>query len=106
MHESFELIYEAYKKLIGEEFVYESPYGGYLRARISNIQIVTNSIVDPLTAYKIQKILSHKRGFTDPAPTTYEGPKWSAYKPQIYFITEKGNQYEAEKCYILDEDSI
>ena len=104
MHKSFDKIFGTYRKLIGEEFVYESKYGGHVRARIHNVQMVTSSITDPRTAFAIQTHLAEKRGLTDPKPTTYVGPKYVAFRPQIYFITEKGNQYEAEKCYIIGKD--
>jgi hypothetical protein len=104
MHKSFDQIYRAYRKLIGDEFIYISPYGGHLRAKIADVQVVTESVMDPRTAFAIQTKFADKRGLEDPKPTTYAGPAYVAFKPQIYLVTDKGNQYEIEKCYIIGKE--
>jgi hypothetical protein len=104
MHKSFDQIYKAYKKLIGDEFIYISKYGGHLRARIEDVQLVTESVMDPRTAFVIQTKFADKRGLESPKLTTYKGPAYVAFRPQIYLVTDKGNQYEIEKCYIIGKE--
>jgi len=93
------------KDVIGKEFIYVSKYGGRLRLRCKEVSVQESILLDPeseeFLKWRIDK--SPKGTGKMEKPQVTDSDKYIARRTNRYFITEEGNSYEEEFCYIIDK---
>jgi hypothetical protein len=93
-----------YKDIIGKEFIYIGKYGGRLRMRCKNVSVEETILVDPESEQWIKWRMDQSPKGTGKIekPQMSDSPKYSARKITRFLISEEGNSYEEESCYIID----